>query len=469
MSIYPPPSQTGLIFDLDNWEQLVGVSDLSASYLDARYLQYTTAQGDETFSNTINTGYSDVDGSTICNTFDTYSTPATTSLFDTTNNASQVIRLGIGQTTGTIKLGKQYDGLTTYGTNQIGGWETIGENTVGVNNPSLDYFDETVDATIGDSQTTGVLNLGTIASRSGEISFSKNSNSTINIGSSNSTVRLVGEVNIINATTELSQTNGAVYITDNYTIVYSSVVDELNIINGSSSTKSLYLPSTIRDSTFWITTLTRSLYIRTTGGLLIDFLCDATTDLLINPYTIVCIVACVGSNSFNLIYSSNEMYQPMRLYPNLTSFAPSSIQSGYITYTGAVNASKTSGQTTATSLNLTSSALPKGIYYIDVYGYVTATNAGGLIGLSKPFFVGCVSTTLNLSTVVNNIGATYFDPASYTPTVNNTVLCSINANGYYNNATTGTILYGYGRIDAGTANILATYRVNLDMYIRRIY
>ena len=470
MSIYPPPSQTGLIFDLDNWEQIVDtVGGVSTTFLNSNYLRYTTAQGNETFSNTINTGYSDVDGSTICNTLNTYSTPATTSLFDTTNNASQVIQLGIGQTSGTINLGKQYDGLATYGTNQIGGWKSIGENTVGVNNPSLDYFDETVNATIGDYQTTGILNLGTIASRSGEISFSKNSNSTINIGDSSTQIVLSGNVGIINSTTTLKQTNGTLYMTNDASVLYSYVVNELNVINASTTTKTLTLPSTIRDFTFYITTRTNDLIISSPTKL-INFGCDATNSLTIKAGASVCIVACSGNDTFDLIYSNLQMYQPIRLYPNLTAFSPSSIQSGYVFYTAGVNASKTAGQTTATSLNLTSTALPKGIYYINVYGYITITSTGAvpLLGLNKPFFVGCVSTTLDQSTVVNNIADSYFNPTIFTP-VNGVVIVQLGVGGYYNNATTGTILYGYGQINSGTVNSNTGYRVNLEMNIRRIY
>lgn len=475
MSIYPPPTQTGIIFDLDNWEQIVDtVGGLPISFLNERYLKYTTALGDETFSNTINTGYSDVDGSTICNNFDTYSSPATTSLFDTTDDASQVIRLGVGQTAGgTINLGKQYDGLATYGTNQVANWTSIGRQIVGESRPELNLTDATSDSYIGHNQTTGELFLGTESTRTGTILFGSNAsgNVTHNIGGGTSAVRLAGDVKIINTTTTLSQTNGTVYMTDNYTLTYSEVVNELNIINGSTGVRSLYLPSTIRDFTFWVTTLTRSLYIRRTGLLLIDFLCDSTTDLFVSAGTTVCINACVGSNSFNLIYTSGEAYKPIILYPNLTSFAPSSIQSGYIFYAGSVNATKASGVTTATSLNLTSTALPKGIYYINIYGYITITAIGlaPTLGLKRPFFVGCVSTTLNQSTVVNNIADSYYNYDFYTPPVVGTVFGQIGVSGYYNNSTTGTILYGYGRIDAGGVNVNTAYRVNLEMSIRRIY
>ena len=473
MSIYPPPSQTGLIFDLDNWEQIVDTSGgVSTSFLDERYLKYTTAQGDETFSNTINTGYSDVDGSTICNNLDTYSSPATTSLFDTTNNASQVIQLGVNEVSGTINLGKQYDGLATYGTNQIGGWTSIGRSIVGDSRPELNYSIATSDTFIGDYQTTGQLFLGTADNRSGVIYFGTNASSSIahNIGASGSTVNILGNyINIINGTSTLKQTDGTLYMTDDASVLYSYVVNELNVVNASTSTKTLTLPSTIRDFTFWITTRTNDLIISSPAKL-IDFGCDATNSLTIKTGSVVCLIACVGSDSFNLIYSNLQMYQPIRLYPNLTAFSPSSIQSGYVFYSAGVNASKTSGQTTATSLNLTSTALPKGIYYINVYGYITITSTGvvPILALNKPYFVGCVSTTLNQSTVVNNIADSYYDPNFFTP-VNGVVIAQLGVGGYYNNATTGTILYGYGRIDAGTANTNTGYRVNLEMNIRRIY
>ena len=264
MSIYPPPSQSGLIFDLDNWEQIVDtVGGIPTSFLDANYLQYSTAQGDETFSNTITTGYSDVDGSTICNTFDTYSTPATTSLFDTTNNASQVIRLGIGQTTGTINLGKQYDGLTTYGTNQVANWTSIGQALVGESSPELNLIDATSDSYIGHSQTTGELYLGTESTRTGGIFFGSNTSDEVthNIGGGTSAVRLVGDAKIIDATTTLRQASGRLYMTDDASVLYSYVVNELNVINASTTTKTLTLPLTITNFTFWITTRTNDLII----------------------------------------------------------------------------------------------------------------------------------------------------------------------------------------------------------------
>ena len=459
MSIYPPPSQSGLIFDLDNWEQIVDTAGGATTYfLNANYLRYTTAQGDETFSNTINTGYSDVDGSTICNNFDTYSSPVTTSLFDTTNNASQVIRLGVGQTAGgTINLGKQYDGLATYGTNRIGDWTSIGRQIVGESRPELNYIDATSDTYIGHSQTTGELYLGTESTRSGVIYFGTNASSNVqhNIGGGSSSVRLSGDVKILNTATTLRQTNGTVYMTDNYTLTYSEVVNELNIINASTSAKSLYLPSTIRDFTFWVTTLTNNLFIRRTGSLVINFLCDDTTDLLIEAGTTVCLVACVGSNSFNLIYSSAGMYQNIRLYPNLTSYAPSSIQSGYSTFFSTVTFTRAANNLTAGSANITSSALPKGVYYISIYIFVTATAAGAL-SLGN-LFGGCVSTTLNQNTVVNNICSSYFFPVSYNVTAGQ-VRIAFTASGYY----------AYSKIDAAATNT-AGYTVRIEITIKRIY
>jgi hypothetical protein len=473
MSIYPPPSQTGLIFDLDNWEQIVDTSGgVSTSFLDERYLRYTTAQGNETFSNTINTGYSDVDGSTICNTLDTYSYPATTSLFDTTDKSTQAIRLGMNQVSGVINLGRQYDGLATYNTNQIGGWTSIGRQIVGDSRPELNYSDATSDTFIGGSQTTGELYLASNANRSGVIYFGSNASSSVshNIGASGSTVNISGNnVNIINETSTLKQNNATLYMTDNASVLYSLVYNELNVVNASTSTKTLTLPTTIRDFTFWVTTRTNDLIISSPSKL-IDFGCDATNSLTIKAGSNACIVACVGSDSFNLIYSNLQMYQPIRLYPNATAYSPLSTQSGYVFYTAGVNASKTAGQTTATSLNLTSTALPKGIYYINVYGYITITSVTNpaILALTRPFFVGCVSTTLNQSTVVNNIADSRFNNDFITP-VNGAIITQLGVGGYYNNATTGTILYGYGRIDGGTSNSNTGYRVNLEMNIRRIY
>jgi len=463
MSIYPPPSQTGLIFDLDNWEQIVTDSSTTTTFLNANYLRYTTAQGNETFSNTINTGYSDVDGSTICNTFNTYSTPATTSLFDTTNNASQVIQLGLGQTSGTINLGKQYDGLTTYGTNRVANWTSKGQANVG-SLPELNLIDATSDSYIGHNQTSGELYLGTASSRSGAISIGVDSSSTINVGVSGITNSLFGSVNIINNTTALNQTNGTLYMSDNASVLYSFIVNELNVVNVSTTTKTLTLPSTIRNFTFWVTTRTNNLIVSSPVKN-IDFLCDATTSFTIKAGEVACFVASVDTDSFNLIFSNSQMYQPIRLNPDATSYAPTSVQSGFSTYSATGTVVRASGNITAGTVNLTSTALPKGVYHITIYLTLTATVVGNL-SLGN-LFGGCVSTTLDQSTVVNNICFSSWYPTSFANTAGK-IVYALSASGYYNNATTGTIIYGLGKIDANTTNT-SGFTILIGLAIRRIY
>ena len=450
MSIYPPPTQTGIIFDLDNWEQLVGSSDVSTTFLDANYLQYTTAQGTETFSNTINTGYSDVDGSTICNTFDTYSTPAITSLFDTTNNASQVIQLGISQTSaGTINLGRQYDGLAAYNTNQIGNWTTLGGATVGSSLPTLNYITAANATTICGSQTSGALYLGTNTSRSGALNIGSLSSVINNIGAAGSTVNLAGSVVLSTVSSPISQTNGTVYMTDNTTITYNSVYNELNIINAGTATLSLYLPATIKNYTFWITTLTNSLIIGVVGeSKFINFGCGSTDYLTIQAGSTVCIVACVGSDSYNLIYSNSQMYRPLLLYPNLTSYAPSSLQSGSIYYSTNTNVAVPTGQTGGRSLNLTI-PLVAGVYFAVLNLRLKATVA---VTMTIPLNYITLNTVVNsYTTTINDIaqGGGGVTSAAAIPV---STFFELNVSGYFNLSTAAS-LNVFGRTNGATSNI----------------
>jgi len=451
MSIYPPPTESDLIFNTSNWEQTLTDSGLTESFLDANYLKYSTAQGTETFSNTINTGYSDVDGSTICNTLNTYSTPATTSLFDTTNNASQVIQLGISQTSaGTINLGRQYDGLAAYNTNQIGGWTTLGGATVGSSLPTLNYITAATAATICDSQTTGVLYIGTNVSRSGQINIGTLSPVINNIGATGSTVNLAGDVILSTVSSSISQTNGTVYMTANYTITYSGVYNELNVINASSTTRSLFLPATIRDYTFWITTLTNNLIIGVVGeSKFIDFGCDSTDYLTIEAGSTVCIVACVGSDSYNLVYTNSEMYRPLLLYPSATSFAPSSLQSGYVYFNNSVNVVVPASQTGGRSLNITI-PLVAGVYFA-VLNLRLLKVISGVTSLSTPINYLTLNTTVNsYTTTINDIaqgggggttGASQSVGTYY----------EFNVCGYFN-LSTATSLNCFGRMNGANIN-----------------
>jgi len=159
------------------------------------------------------------------------------------------------------------------------------------------------------------------------------------------------------------------------------------------------------------------------------------------------------------------MYQPIRLNPDATSYAPSSIQSGYSTYSSTGTVVKASGDITAGTVNLTSTALPKGVYHITVYLTLTATAVGNL-SLGN-LFGGCVSTTLNQSTVINNICFSSWYPTSFATTIGK-IVYALSCSGYYNNATTGTIIYGLGKIDANTTNT-SGFTILLGLTIKRIY
>jgi hypothetical protein len=257
-------------------------------------------------------------------------------------------------------------------------------------------------------------------------------------------------------------------MTANYTMTYSEVYNELNVINASASTRSLYLPSTIRDFTFWVTTLTNNLVIRVSGGLkAINFGCDSTTDLIILAGSTVCIVACVGSDSYNLIYSNFEPYKPMILYSDLTAYAPTSIQSGYTTFFSTVSFTRAGTNTSSGTANINSTALPKGIYYISIYLFATATNTGANSLNVLTLFGGCVSTSLDQSTVVNNIGATTLNSGAFDPTAG-VVFATLTTSGYYNNTTTGTILRAMSKSDGAIVNT-SGYGVRVEFTIKRIY
>jgi hypothetical protein len=195
--------------------------------------------------------------------------------------------------------------------------------------------------------------------------------------------------------------------------------------------------------------LTNNLIIGVVGeSKFINFGCDSTDYLTIEARSTVCIVACVGSDSYNLVYTNAEMYRPLLLYPNATSFAPSSLQSGYVYFTNSVSIAVPVTQTGGRSLNITI-PLVAGVYFAVLNLRLKVVS--GTSTLSTPINYITLNTTINsYTTTINDIaqGGGGGTVGALTPIG---TYYEFNVCGYFN-LSTATSLNCFGRMNGASTN-----------------
>lgn len=460
MSIYPPPTQSDLIFDLDNWELITTDNSITSYYLQNNYTKFPTSQtGTQFLDDSTIQGNMTVSGSTICNTFDNYSTaPATTSIYDTTTGSGFKIRIGGSMTAGqTIQMGGPYTlPSISYNVNYIGGWyhyvivESISRVRLGYSDPATDVY-------IGDLQTTGVLELSCGANKAERIAFGSTNTSQINIGSSGTTTNIIGPVRVNTSTVNIA--NGVLIITNTaYTLDYLTNPYDLLIHNKSTSLYTLTLPSTIQNYSFWIFTENFD-YTISSPTYNITFGQDSALTFTMQANSSAYIFCNTTTNTFVLTYSSNQRYKyPTLQYPLLSSLSIVSGQNGYLFHSATNSQSRSAGA--GSTLSLASPAMPIGIYYMESVVYFDVT----VVGTS--LFVGGYTTAITTSSSDPTlyVGEFFYEVKSSTLLTNLTTsagtrLLTAMTSGYYNNTVAGRVLYGYAR-SYGATNTGYTYSLN---------
>jgi len=463
MSIYPPPSQTGLIFDLDNW--IITVSDDSAllAFLNSNYIKFNTSQFTTVgLLNSTTTSNNKIDGITYVNNITNYSTPPSiTYLYNTTTGTGFKIRLGGDMVfPGTIQIGNiTNSALSIYNTNFIGNWRCKGRNDT-TNQPELDYFDFTSACEICDLQTSGVLSLGGGVDRTlGTVSIcsaTSSSSAIVNIGASGTTTNIIGKVLVDNSSVNI--TNGVLTINNtDYTLAYNENPYDLLIRNTSTSLFTLTLPSTIKNYSFWVFTENFN-YTISSPTYNITFGQDSALSYTMQANSSAYIYCNTSSNTFVLLSSTNQQYKyPKYLYPNASSITYNSPFNGCLYFTGSnsINRSATSGSV----LSLACTLATGGVYYFETSVVINIVVAGTALTLGGQ----TTAVTVNNQDLTSAISNFYYEqPVStvvngYVSGTNN-IIRYLTA-GFHTNTTVNQVIYSYARVFGAITNTGYTFQV----------
>jgi len=191
MSIYDRPNFLEPIntFNPSNW--IAPDSALDINFLNANYLRYPTAQGDQTYTNLTATGALSIGGNATINTLQATTVGSAVSVYDTTTTGN--ITLGAGLTTGRLRIGGASN------SNHIA-------NLDFTNNTINNITAATGNINIGNSQVSGDINIGINGARTGNINIgsSTGSVSTITIGSTNTITNINGSTVSINGVNQVT-------------------------------------------------------------------------------------------------------------------------------------------------------------------------------------------------------------------------------------------------------------------------
>jgi hypothetical protein len=460
MSIYPPPSQTGLIFDLDNW--IITVSDDSAllAFLNSNYVKFNTSQFTTVgLLNSTTTSNKNVSGITYVNNINNYGTiPSITYLYNTTTGSGFKIRLGGDMVLGgTIQIGNiTNSALSIYNTNFIGNWRCKGRNDT-TNQPELDYFDFTSACEICDLQTSGVLSLGGGDERTlGAVSIcsaTSSSSAIVNIGASGTTTNIIGKVLVDNSSVNI--TNGVLTINNtDYTLAYNENPYDLLIRNTSTSLFTLTLPSTIKNYSFWVFTENFN-YTISSPTYNITFGQDSALSYTMQANSSAYIYCNTSSNTFVILSSTNQQYKyPTYLYPDASSITYNSPFNGCLYFTGQNSITRSAGA--GTTLNLACTLATGGVYYFESTVSINIITTGTLLTLGGQTSA-VILTNNDPTTFISNFY--YEQPVStvvngYASGTNNII--KYGTAGFHTNNTTNQVIYGYARV-YGAITITGAY------------
>jgi hypothetical protein len=465
MSIYPPPTQSGLIFDLDNW--VIASSDNSASlqYLYYNYVKYPTAQWSVIGLTNSTTGNMTVAGPTICNNIYNYSSggsvPTNAYIYNTTTGSGFKIRIGGSMGAGrTIQIGGPFTAYSIpYNINYIGNWiqSTVIES---ISRAKLDYADATANIGIGDLQTTGILELGCGDFKAERIGFGINASgvNTINVGGALTTTNIIGPV-LVNSG-KINIANNVVVVNNaDYILSYTFDSNDTLIHNKSTIGYTLFLPSTIPNANFgfWIFTENFS-YTINSPVYNITFGKDTSTSFVMQQNSTAYVFSNNATSSFVLAYASNQIYKyPTYAYPLISSLSYTSPVNGtlYFTNSNSITRSASAG----TTLNLSCTLLTGGIFYFETTLTINIVTAGTALTLGGQTSA-VVLTNNDPTTAISNFY--YEQPLStvisgYTSGTNNII--KYGTAGFYTNNTVNQVIYGYARVFGAITNTGYTYQV----------
>ena len=406
MSIYQPPNylEPITIFNPANWEDAIisgsgGGGGVDIAYLNANYLKYPSAQGDETFTQlNVFTDLS-VGGSAVMNNISATTSSVAVSLYPTTTTGD--INIGTALVAGRLKIG------TTTNSNHIGNCDITGAT---INNTTT----TTGNLNICNNQTSGVLNLGTNANRTSAINIGNGtSNSgTISIGAVNSTVAITGSTITLNGVNQLTA-NSITYTTFFAGILANNLPSPYFVVFNSGATANNvglpllpYLGQRVIIYNSTTTTLTSTISAST--AIIVP------TGLTVG--TPVNTIYCITGDCITVQFNGNYWFQLNKPNTNTvattiayTSFTPSSYnQIGYFVNFSATQVASATVATFTFSQQITGT-LPAGLYFISLVNKIVAgTTAGNILnaintGLSTG---GTVATELaNFATNIypNNI------------------------------------------------------------------
>jgi len=393
MAIYSPPNylEPITIFNTTNWEPVISTggsgSGIDIAYLNANYLKFPSAQGDETFTQLDTTADLVVGATLVANTISASTNSTAVSLYGTTTSGN--INIAPALTVGRLKIG------TASNSNHIGSCDFSGSS---INNTSTSGGA----INLCNNQISGALNIGTNANRSGNINIGNGtSNSgTINIGAINSVVSLAGSSITLNGVNQLTA-NSVTYTTANAQSLANNLPSPYFVVFDSGLTVNFcglplipYLGQ--RVIVYNSTTTTAVSTIGATTSIIVP------TGLTVGTPTNQ--ITCLSGDCITLQFNGNYWFQLNKPNTNTvattiayTSFTPTTYnQIGYFVDFTATQAASATAATFTFSQQITGT-LPAGLYFISLVNKITAgTTAGNVInaintGLST---AGTVATEL---------------------------------------------------------------------------
>lgn len=384
MSIYPIPNWTEELttFNTINYPQSVESTGFTLSYLDANYLKYPVAQGDETFTNTSNTGDATVQGTLKTNTIEGTTTTSSVLLYPLLTSTN--LSIGAGLTSGTLKIG------TATNSNHIGLLDFTGATLNHVNPDTGGIF-------ICNDQTTALLSLGGGTSRTGAINIGTGASATcaINFGGTSTTTNLNGTPKFGNVPlipTAISIATSST-IADNY--------PQNLLVNMTLATQTITMPVTpyTGQKINFINGTVGTSFLQSVTYPFIGYGLATSTPLFVySGQTVICQFN--GSN-WIVLFKSNETYAPVySTYSTVPAYSGFS-QIGYV-YSGSLSptATTTTGVKTFSTANLGSTlSIPLGIYLITVRALLTTTTASAY----SNFIVSYSSTSLSTTTYLDQL------------------------------------------------------------------
>ena len=384
MSIYPPPNWTEALttFNSSNYEQSITTTGFTTAYLDANYLNYNIAQGDEFFTNTSNTGNATVQGILKTNTITGTTTTSAVTIYP--ELVTSTLNIGTSMSSGgTIKIGNATN------SNHLG---LIDFTANTINHTNAD----TGGILIGNNQTTGMLLLGTNTLRTGNINIGTGVSASCNI--------IIGSTSTITFLNGTPKFNSVALTPSSITYaITTTIADNLAqnlLVNMTLASQILTLPAipyTGQKINFYNSSAGTSFLQSVTYPFIGYGLASSTPLTVYSGQTVIC-----QFNGFNwiVLFKSNETYSPvLATYTSAPSYS-SLAQVGYVYSDSNASLFTTSATGVRTgSITVSVSPFPLGVYAIAIRGLITVGSSSNTV---RDYTVA-YSTTTATSGFISNL------------------------------------------------------------------